>query len=433
MVRVGKSRFPHKTSGKHFIIGVDYNKTINGHTLIAGTSGSGKTHTIKSFCQQLSLKNCTTVVFDVHNDIDINTTVTVELHETSEYGINPFIVSTNEKNGGVRRNIRKFIKLIENNSRALGDKQKAVMINLLGDLYAANGFYADSPDTWSLRGEVRGKPKKHPTIKDLLRFTANKYRKLAIGGGDKSYKALEQLNKKMQQLYRKGAKAEHEEELSALKTSALEHFSSYVENITSGYELDEFLKYDSKEVLKSTLDRITTLDDYGIFDGRDPVDLISLDGRGRGYRIKIKNLEDDAQKMFVELSLRQLFEKAKARGEVDTPDLFIFLDEADMFMCKEKEHIINIILKQGRKFGIALCLSSQSLSHFPDDVVGNTAVKIILAVAESNQESTARKLRIETKRIQHLKPQQTALVFLKHKGENTIAVEATTQDRPTSG
>ena len=71
------------------------------------------------------------------------------------------------------------------------------------DLYAANGFLADDPDTWSLNdGRQRSRPKKHPNIDDLYRWTFFKYKQLFMGGDSKSAAALDKVNREAQKIFR---------------------------------------------------------------------------------------------------------------------------------------------------------------------------------------------------------------------------------------
>ena len=45
--------------------------------------------------------------------------------------------------------------MLNRTTRALGSKQEPVLMNLMLDLYAANGFYADMPSSWDINTEIR--------------------------------------------------------------------------------------------------------------------------------------------------------------------------------------------------------------------------------------------------------------------------------------
>ena len=73
---------------------------------------------------------------------------------------------------------------------------------MLTDLYAANGFYEDKPDSWRLDdGIARRYPKKYPTLQDAARFSAAKLRALYLGADAKAVAALEQVNTKARSIH----------------------------------------------------------------------------------------------------------------------------------------------------------------------------------------------------------------------------------------
>lgn len=67
---------------------------INGHILIAGGSGAGKTFNIRKIVREMVQTANHSVrvhVFDVHDDIDIKGCSEVFFSESSNYGLNPLL------------------------------------------------------------------------------------------------------------------------------------------------------------------------------------------------------------------------------------------------------------------------------------------------------------------------------------------------------
>jgi hypothetical protein len=89
-------------------------------------------------------------VFDVHGDLRVDGASDVLFGEQTPYGLNPLRVNPDLHHGGVRKQAQRFIGTIGRANRCLGPRQEAVLRNLLYDLYAAHGFHADRPDTWTL-------------------------------------------------------------------------------------------------------------------------------------------------------------------------------------------------------------------------------------------------------------------------------------------
>ena len=417
-IKLGVSKFTNK-EGKRDPVIIDYTKTINGHTAIIGGSGTGKTYRLRKMVDVLKQSDVKIYILDVHGDIDIDGAEYIKISESSGNGLNPLKISADKDSGGVRKRISSFISMLQRTSTKLGSKQISALSNTMKDLYAANGFYENDPRTWSLDYDPyrnRKFKKKQPTVLDLKRFTERKLKQMISGGSAKAITALENLNKKYTSLGRYNNKMSEidEEKIAKLKAECIELYTKYIESIETGGEIDELIKYDSKDVMKSIYERIANLEASGIFKDNFPVFEKS---DKKIFRIDIKSLNVDEQKMFVDVFLAEVFEQAKERGEVPHPDTFIILDEAHIFLSDDSSHITNVIAKEARKFGIASILSSQSFTHFPEDIIANTSVKIILGIDEMYHQASAKKLMIEPKRFGYIVPHKSALVQVKNKGD----------------
>ena len=91
----------------------DTEKLINGHVLIVGKSGTGKTHTLRKMLNQISSSDSSRKIrvhiMDVHGDIDIEGASTVKFSEATPYGFNPLTINPDPDFGGVRKRIQSFI------------------------------------------------------------------------------------------------------------------------------------------------------------------------------------------------------------------------------------------------------------------------------------------------------------------------------------
>lgn len=113
----------------------DSTRLINGHTLLLGMSGSGKTFTLKRMISGMQRQGGGKTrfhVFDVHGDIRIEGASEVMFAELTPYGLNPLRVNPNPHFGGVRKSIQNFLKTVAKaSSTPLGVKQEAVLRNVL--------------------------------------------------------------------------------------------------------------------------------------------------------------------------------------------------------------------------------------------------------------------------------------------------------------
>lgn len=130
---------------------------INSHMLMLGSSGVGKSHTIRRLVKDAVKSNPKVRIhlFDVHGDLEIQDVPcsTVQYGEQAPFGLNCFVVDPDPQFGGVRKCIQNFIRTVDTASKtALGVKQESVVRNLLNDVFIDFGFNADDPATWALDG-----------------------------------------------------------------------------------------------------------------------------------------------------------------------------------------------------------------------------------------------------------------------------------------
>jgi len=405
-------------------------EVVNSHFLLVGGSGMGKTYTIRQIVRELAKqsKDLKIHVIDVHGDIDIgdDVTSTVNFSETAEYGLSPLNISEDLDFGGVRKRIRQFISMLNRTSRKLGEIQENVLSNLLYDLYKANGFLPEDPKTWSLNYDPRPYSKykkKYPSVKDLKTFTEYKLKQMMFGTGAKALhdfenvvKSVKSMNLKIKQKEKNKFDEEKQnklqEQLTKLKETAIASYSSGLSAMENGTELNEMIRYKNVDTVQSIFIRITNLEETGIFKPKKP----NFDENKPVQRYVIKSLNDSEQKMFVDVLLEELFMKAKEQGESKELKHLVVVDEAHKFTSEEAEHIMNLIAKEARKFGFGMMWSSQSFSHFGEDIISNTSTKIILGIDEMFRAASAKKLQIKEQRFKRIQPHKTAIVQIKKKG-----------------
>lgn len=151
-ITLGSNFFEART-GRASPIVVDTQKLINGHVLIVGSSGVGKSFTIRRMIKQ-GIDSDPRVrfhVFDVHGDLEVPGASVVQFSEQAPFGLNPLRVNPSPDFGGVRKCIQAFLRIINQASAtSLGVKQESVLRNLLEDVYRDFGFDVANPDTWTL-------------------------------------------------------------------------------------------------------------------------------------------------------------------------------------------------------------------------------------------------------------------------------------------
>lgn len=408
----------------------DSQKLINGHLLLMGKSGTGKTYTLREMIEQISAqatasgKEFRCHIMDVHGDIEIGNSSTVKFSEATNYGFNPLIINPDPDFGGVRKRIESFVRNINRSGRTLGDKQAATLRNILYDLYEANYFFADDPQSWWLKDKRYPNFKKRmPTLEDALRFARSKVKAMYFGTSSEAVAKLEQINKKKNQIFNKLKRknkvvnpneiADLEAQIAKLSDESIELYTSYLTAIQSGKEMDDIFKYNSLDVLNSVVERLENLNSCGIFRNEVP----PFDPSKPIWRYDIKALSQEEKKLFVSFLLEAIFYMATQRGVRDDVVEIIILDEAHLFLTDDDDNPINVIAKEARKFGLGLFAASQSPTHFSDDFLSNVSTKIILGIDEMFWDSTSKKLRVDIKGLEWIVPHQKILIQLNEKGQ----------------
>jgi DNA helicase HerA-like ATPase len=397
----------------------DYDLLVNGHVLITGKSGTGKTHLLCRMLNQLHRQSNGELrahVIDVHGDIDVPAS-TVKFSEGTGFGFNPLEINADHDFGGVRKRIQYFISTLSRSGRMLGSKQEATLRALLNDLYAAAGFYADQPLSWACTGIHKDEPKRQPTLEDAVLFATQKAKALYLGADTNAIGALEQVSKAIRSLRRKqqqlGGMPAHEVEaamskIDSLRDEASTAYAKAMETMETGHELDDLMRYDSKDVLKGVMERLENLVAAGVFKSEPP----PFDPGMPIWRYDIRALAPDEKKMFVAFLLEKLFTQAVQRGSTTDLREVIVIDEAHLFIDEEPDNAINVIAKEARKFGVGLFCASQSPTHFSEDFLSGVATKVLLGLDELFWDQAVRKMQVEKRALEWVKPQRCFIAQL---------------------
>ena len=412
---------------------------INAHMLLCGMSGTGKTFQTLRMLDSAASAGVMVDVFDVHDELQGVYGATVCLYsQATEYGYNPLELETDPHTGGVSRQVDFIVGLIRSATSQFGSKQESALRYLLTDTYAASGIFQRDPRTWRrekistrLReqiiedrqwGELR---RYYPTMDDLRSYAKRKVTALMIGGDNKAITALDQLSRAKGRLHSMMTKANRavnesdrdkmQKSVDKIKFECIDYFSSYVNEMQTGREIDDVMKYDSMDVLTSVIQRLDILNSAGIFGANEPP---FHDAKVRVHQIK--SLSNEQQILFVKLRLRELFERYKRMGATQSGTEIrhiIFLDEAHKYFTSDHDDIINVIAKEARKFGIGLWCASQQPTEFPESFLTNVGSTVLLGIHPNFWKKSASLLRINEDQLKWIKPKEVLSIKLQKNGQ----------------
>jgi len=415
-------------------------------------------------------------VLDFHGDIEIEGASTVMFSQQSNYGFNPLRVNPDPHFGGLVKTIQMFVDTMNAVMRQLGGKQEACLRNLLMDLYREHGFDQLKPETWRVddqgakrfgndpsklylaipkwekdqakavakvtydpelftwwirpeeyegaitRWPVKTVGRRHPSIQDALVYAKRLLAQAFMGADEAAVtnlaifnRASQNYQKKVLDAMKRGGKVEEDDaifaELEKKKQAAIESYTEYVDSIKHGREIETLMKYDSIDVLKSVIDRLENLDSLGVFKADPP----PHDPAAQVWRNKFNALTLPTRKLAGLVQMEGLFMAALQRGEQDDIVDVIVVDEAHIY-GDEEGSILDKIAKEGRKFGLALVLSSQSPVDFTDGFLTSCATRVLLGIDDSYYKKTSVKMGVSEDALKWIRLHHSMLVQVKQKG-----------------
>jgi hypothetical protein len=394
----------------------DGKKLINGHAILAGISGSGKSYNFRQFGSVMGATPRTIVeVIDPHGDLYMPGEIEVKFSESTVFGLNPLQVSPDEDFGGVRRQSQRFIQLLARDT-VIGDRQRIALMRLMRDMYKNYGFNHDDHRTWGLNYDPRkwikeGVKKRHPTIDDLARYIFDKVNMLKFGGDQSTLKLTRDVSKLAQKVHKlRQTSDDVEAALETAITKAVEAYEKALRSIKEESAFEDALLWGSVDSVMGIYDRVETMQHAGIFRGKAP-DF----GSAQIRRYNIKSLSRSEMQAFADCLLESIFFEAKARGETNGVERVIMIDEANIFTERRDDHIMTIIAREGRKFGIAMIMATQQITSIPEAIISNTALKLILGVDPMFHGKTENALGMDKGSLKLIRPRQIALVQMTSK------------------
>jgi hypothetical protein len=426
----------------------------NSHLVAIGASGSGKTQTLKAIALELHLTYPQTqiIILDFHGDQQIEGETCYPLNMASDYGINPLTINPDTEGGGSNLQAILVTNILKKSLR-LGPNQEGKLLEIIKSCYHQRGLYQDKPQTWTLeppnfddleeeltrRTATKDdnsqefaktiKPKSLPIGQPNtsgIYFLFHQNQLIYIGSARHIAQRLDsnrlsiELGIRYPQLLSSNSQLLYDEHL---EIRYLEQPNDWEELIKLENHLIQIhqppsnqttLKTECKESIKLKL-KLTATFQYGIFSRPQPQLTENF------IRIDLSKLPPDLAAIAAESLANQLMNQHRLLGETKTklPRTYLFIDEAKE-MPKTDGSACDRIIADGRKYGLALVLASQSERHLSKDVISNSASKIVLPVDQTEVKKVSTKFRFAEKKVAELTPLTALCRFGKHAQQTEI-------------
>lgn len=288
---------------------------FNGHFIIVGSSGVGKTETIRCIASELSNQGSPVLMIDFHGDMackngDIKT---YRVSEKSEYYFNPLELNPQFKEITPLKAAIDFRDAVLINFSSMGLQQKDRLKEIIKGAYDELGISNDKT-TWS-----REVPFDY--IVDRIK-----------GSKDKETQTLR------------------------------------------GYLGD--------------------ISDFGLFSGSQKISMRDI-LYGKITHINLRPLPESLRSLYADLLLRKLYYSLQALEEIPVGNIkdkdkfrvFVIIDEAKL-LVKENQGVKAVLNKYAteiRKYGGALILASQLITHFNEEILNNVATKLCMKVEDKKE------------------------------------------------
>ena len=125
-------------------------KLANPHGAIIGSSGSGKTQTLKAIAFSI-LKQYPTklIIIDFHGDQEIPGEVCYRINMESSHGINPLVINLDREGGGPNLQSIQIAMLFKKILR-LGPNQEGMVLECLKNCYSDRGITQENYSSWTI-------------------------------------------------------------------------------------------------------------------------------------------------------------------------------------------------------------------------------------------------------------------------------------------
>ncbi len=402
-----------------------YPQLNNFNGLFMGTSGSGKTHTIRNMVARVFSKGTTFHIIDVKGDFgyenfesnglghyvqpdDFNV-ITFSYFDGGS-SLNPLQVPRSTEGGGVVMTIENAKSLVKNFNPNLGQKQLGYLGEVLKAVYSDFGIVHDDEQSWSLKA---------PTFKDVFDKLTLIYHCITSGLDSGSVGSIMseigRAKRKGIANIRNGREAEEEEASIALTleedaVAASELIAALVKSQLSYDNLSrngtgEEWEHWSKDSVYSLRDTIAQMVESRLFTG-DP----SRTYEGKINRYDMTQISPSHQQIMMRIIASRVFAmgvlSTKISGRVDPPFA------SHVLVADEGKHVkeisktpltpVNRIATEGRGFGLGVWIGVQQPDQVTQDLLRNFSFYFLLKTPESSSKEMQRMFNIKPNQLKQL-------------------------------
>jgi hypothetical protein len=392
-------------------------RASNFHHALIGTSGVGKTFTIRKMAIEFAAQGVTQFILDTQGDyahqefLENHDLKGVRVNEIKfGYGVNtcalnPFVIHSADQ-GGYHHAVIGVLETIRLFNPSMGSRQRTLLRRLVNTAYERNGISKDDPASWHLEP---------PTMKEFLAVIDDEIKAARLRVESDIFDTVDGLRKKCWTISNKREKENSEErrqvlsqELEAEKDELFKKLSALIEN--------EIQSPDRPSSSTGVISRLESIQDMiegvvtsGLFDG--------LPVTPKKGAINVLDLTDlnaiDQQPVFYLLLERTFHSAVRTCRNLNpsVPDLMFCFDEVKLFTALADSPLdpINRFFTEGRKYGLGSLCGLQHAKQLTDEMRSSIGTLLVLPVAKEKMADVKRLWGISEENMTRLKPKSDAM------------------------
>lgn len=429
---------------------IDLRQTSNFNMAAFGSSGTGKTFTLRKLIQNFWRGNITVIVPDTQGDLGADSpydeipkaAIREEFfdYQNGSVCINCLDISVVGKGGGFYPAIQRALRAIQYFHPSMGVRQKSVLTKVLLDTYARFGIYREDESTWT---------RTPPTIDDALETIQYMLKEAYTGIDANIYRQCGALFAKIK---RNRAKIDRMHNGIAIKANAVNDDQTQEDFIEIDKEKAEAAEkkieadiVDLKRKAEMIIDaecsgngdkvgedlNISAL--LGVEQVLEQMSMSRLFSGSKPFKpvkgvVNVLNMqgvfEKDQQALFF-LLLGRVFNDAMNECTVlnrGIPETILVCDEAKLYqsVCEDSMSPFPRIVTEGRKFGLGTLIGAQSPDQISREILGNISTQIVLPLVRSEWRSAKNVFGLESAQLEAIRPKSDG--FLSINGKKSTPV-----------
>lgn len=391
----------------------DFSQVPNFNICVLGTSGSGKTFTLRQLVHYLVYSGITVHIMDVKDDFckekfmldglfgeDDRVVCDMDFsYVGGDCGLNVLQFPKTPEAGGVYMAIQFFLEIVHMFNPSFSKKMDSYLTVILQKVYEKKGILHDDIGTWNNPA---------PVLSDVIEEIESILSHVSLGGKRQTIELLHDLRQRAKKALKDINSPE--EKINELKDQLIVEFTQYVNDGLVDDQCD--YQFWNLTTLQAIRDTIQSMLNSFIFSRptlpRQP---------GKINRYCLSGVSDQHKRILMQIIMSQVFNMSVARTrstnsfDPNRPSHFLVFDEGKhaKALAHSDLSMFNRIATEGRGYGLGLGIGVQNVNHITHDMVRSFGTQFLLSTPVASHAEVSKNFGAPKHLIKQLIPQNNCL------------------------